>query len=73
MKNGGNKMKEKIELGDVVQLKSGGPKMTVEKIDEDGKLTCVWFDKNEQYRETFDMIALEKSKAKVASFETISG
>ena len=30
--------------GDVVQLKSGGPKMTVESINEDGSCDCVWID-----------------------------
>lgn len=29
-------------VGDTVQLKSGGPVMTVESIDEEG-LNCVWF------------------------------
>ncbi|WP_173089006.1 DUF2158 domain-containing protein [Devosia sp. 1635] len=30
--------------GDVVQLKSGGPKMTVEKI-EGGQAVCVWMER----------------------------
>lgn len=29
-------------VGDAVQLKSGGPVMTVESVDEEG-LNCVWF------------------------------
>ena len=29
--------------GDVVQLNSGGPKMTVEAVQSDGTLRCVWF------------------------------
>jgi uncharacterized protein YodC (DUF2158 family) len=35
-----------IKAGDVVMLKSGGPRMTVEAIDKDGVL-CVWFDQND--------------------------
>jgi uncharacterized protein YodC (DUF2158 family) len=39
-----------FEPGDVVQLKSGGPLMTVEVIDKDGMtgrdaVFCVWFEK----------------------------
>lgn len=38
---GKEKMNKRIEVGSVVQLKSGGPKMTVEWINED-KITCTW-------------------------------
>lgn len=31
-----------LKVGDLVQLKSGGPRMTVDTIKED-KLWCVWF------------------------------
>ncbi len=31
-----------FKVGDVVQLKSGGPKMTVSEIDSDG-VFCQWF------------------------------
>jgi uncharacterized protein YodC (DUF2158 family) len=37
-----------INVGDVVKLKSGGPKMTVEKIDTELYAVCWWFDKNEE-------------------------
>ena len=33
----------KFEIGDKVQLKSGGPVMTIEKIDNEEKIQCVWF------------------------------
>jgi len=33
----------KIKVGDVVSLKSGGPKMTVEGI-KNKKIKCRWFD-----------------------------
>jgi uncharacterized protein YodC (DUF2158 family) len=32
-----------MKVGDVVQLKSGGPKMTVEKMFDDESCSCVWF------------------------------
>ena len=38
-------MTDKFKPGDVVQMKSGGPQMTVELITED-KVHCSWFDKN---------------------------
>lgn len=34
-----------FQTGDVVQLKSGGPKMTVSTL-KDGEVWCVWFDKD---------------------------
>lgn len=33
---------ENLSIGDAVQLKSGGPIMTVESIDQEG-VNCVWF------------------------------
>lgn len=36
-------MAEKFEVGAVVQLKSGGPAMTVSSIEESGRYRCVWF------------------------------
>lgn len=39
---------ETMNIGDVVRLKSGGPKMVVVKIDDDdGRLTCRWFSDEE--------------------------
>ena len=40
----------KIEVGEVVQLNSGGPKMTVDAVPalvdpmEEDKVSCTWFD-----------------------------
>lgn len=36
-----------FELGTVVQLKSGGPKMTVSRI-KDENIECTWFNKDNQ-------------------------
>lgn len=55
--------------GDVVQLKSGGPPMTVERIGKDSQnqdetVYCTWFEKvgkrQELHRENFIPIVLEK-------------
>ncbi len=50
-----------LNSGDVVHLKSGGPKMTVEHVDEKYDLvTCVWFENSELKRDSFNSGALEK-------------
>ncbi len=36
-------MAEKYKIGDIVQLKSGGPKMTVKGDHSDGEIHCQWF------------------------------
>ena len=46
---------EALKIGDVVQLKSGGPKMTVTKVgDEEGVATVwvTWFDERNQTAST---------------------
>ena len=41
---------ENFTEGDVVQLKSGGPKMTISMIGEDRDVHCQWFkDDNVQF------------------------
>lgn len=36
-------MSEDIKVGDVVQLKSDGPKMTIDG-EHQGQLHCIWFE-----------------------------
>ncbi|MBT8766874.1 YodC family protein [Metapseudomonas boanensis] len=57
-----------IKKGDVVQLKSGGPKMTVEDVGNYGGMgmgpehgaKCVWFEKNKAEQKVFDVAVLVK-------------
>ena len=37
-----------FQIGDVVMLKSGGPRMTVESIESEEKVWCTWFDSNKR-------------------------
>lgn len=53
-------MKASLDRGRVVQLKSGGPKMTVEKMVGGSEALCVWFDeKSDLHRKWFDADLLE--------------
>ncbi len=48
-----------LKNGDVVALKSGGPKMTIENINN-GNVSCTWYDKdNNLHRDTFNEKALD--------------
>ncbi|MDR1221978.1 MAG: DUF2158 domain-containing protein [Tannerella sp.] len=55
--------KEEIKVGDVVNLRSGGGKMTVESI-ENGVVLCCWKDKSgSTKRESFQLSLLKKASA----------
>lgn len=63
-----HEMETEFKAGDVVQLKSGGPKMTVESIDNysytaepDLKAKCVWFEGTKQHDSLFALAALTKA------------
>jgi uncharacterized protein YodC (DUF2158 family) len=64
-----NKMSD-FKKGDVVQLKSGGPNMTIQDLgdysfggnSENGAL-CVWFDKTKSEEKVFDLAVLDKVSA----------
>lgn len=55
-----------LKVGDVVRLKSGGPKMTVEEV-RPTSVVCIWFtgDGAENFRrEYFSERTLEKEESK---------
>lgn len=60
-------MTDEIQPGDVVQLKSGGPMMTVASVGEahlTGEMSvwCEWFDEKKQAQKgTFSLIAVKKA------------
>lgn len=54
-----------IKVGDVVQLKSGGPKMTVESTKSNSAgVLCTWFDGAEKKSSFFHPDALEPAAKK---------
>lgn len=52
----------KYQIGDVVRLKSKGPDMTVERVDDDS-IHCIWAEGIEIGRGTFSEEVLELVKA----------
>jgi uncharacterized protein YodC (DUF2158 family) len=51
--------------GDVVQLNSGGPRMTVVVVQSDGTLQCIWFHEDgKQDQGVFAQVALRAAKTK---------
>ncbi len=66
-------MNNLFEIGDIVQLKSGGPKMTVKKTGTKTnnigtplnpiiyECECVWFLDDKPYSKTFDQSTLIKT------------
>lgn len=54
----------KFEVGDVVQFKSGGPKMTISQVNEDtNNHLCVWFDnEGRSYQSYFSKYILKVVK-----------
>jgi uncharacterized protein YodC (DUF2158 family) len=51
--------------GDVVQLNSGGPKMTLVVLQSDGTLRCTWFhDDGKADSGVFAQVALRAAKTK---------
>ena len=59
-------MPEQFKDGDVVQLKSGGPKMTIDKIAKYGagnpheQAKCVWFEGTKRVEGLFELHSLTK-------------
>lgn len=61
-------MNHELKIGDVVQLKSGGPKMTISKIilgyqtkKANGVVSCMWFnEENKPCEKDFKIETLKK-------------
>ncbi len=59
-------MADTFKLGDTVQLKSGGPVMTVEEINEKTGILCQWFSEKEIKRARFRPETLTKAEHHIA-------
>ncbi|MBB5722179.1 uncharacterized protein YodC (DUF2158 family) [Loktanella ponticola] len=53
-----------FQVGDIVQLRSGGPNMTIESCEGDD-VRCVWFDGNSREMALFVGATLVKSEGTV--------
>jgi uncharacterized protein YodC (DUF2158 family) len=51
---------EDFEVGHVVQLRTGGPKMTVHSLDSDNDVLCQWFEGREMHEENFPNEVVKK-------------
>lgn len=52
-------MAEQFKVGDIVKLKSSGPKMTVSGYNTVGSVICRWFAGTESKTDTFPDASLE--------------
>ena len=61
-------MDKKLKAGDIVILKSGSPKMTIQNItpcnDGNNSAYCIWFVNNIKYDCRFGIHGLERAKIK---------
>lgn len=56
-------MEQDIVVGDIVALKSGGPIMTVESIENSKKCSCVWINTGmDPQRITVPAVCLKRKK-----------
>jgi uncharacterized protein YodC (DUF2158 family) len=57
-----------FNVGDVVRLKTGGPKMVLEDLVSGGrenpKAKCKWFDRKKACAEEFSLSSLERVRSK---------
>ena len=52
---------ELFQAGEIVELKSAGPKMTIITVDNSsGEATCTWFEGKDRKEEIFDIGRLRK-------------
>lgn len=60
-------MSDKFNIGDVVQLKSGGEKMTIEEIENEEDISCVWFEGSQTRRSSFIAATLQRCEPETGS------
>lgn len=58
-------METNFKAGDEVQLKSGGPKMTIEVLDGDGAY-CIWFSGLDKKADYFEPATIKRIKSLTA-------
>jgi len=52
---------EQLQRDDIVELKIGGPKMTILSLDgSSGEALCIWFEGKNRNEEIFDVSRLRK-------------
>jgi uncharacterized protein YodC (DUF2158 family) len=65
-------MDQEFKAGDVVQLKSGGPKMTIDTIAKFGmgsthdQAKCVWFEGTKRMEALFELPTLSNASTGIA-------
>lgn len=50
-------MSNEFKVGDVVQMKSGGPQMTVVECNDSGYVVCEWFSRKSQNMERREFVS----------------
>ena len=58
-------MTDQFKLGDVVELKSGGPDMTINAIGDNNGITsawCAWFVGTKQEQGVFPLTSLKRAR-----------
>lgn len=62
--------------GDIVELKSGGPKMTIAAVIQE-RAICIWFNQREDFHEEktgeFLLVTLKKVKRSLGQFNETTG
>ena len=63
-----------IQPGDMVHLKSGGPTMTVESVDNDfGIVECVWYEGKQMFRRNLGFASLVKGSSPLETNAELGG
>ena len=63
---------KEIKVGAVVKLKSGGPLMTVQSINQDGSMACIWWHNGEYKGKAFSVDVLDGGRGTMERKRTLS-